>query len=74
VRKLSFVSLVNATGINLKILQAVLFSLLSTELDLLIARLILASAICHVFKRDLLSISSPCVRKYRIRRDCLVAN
>jgi hypothetical protein len=74
VRELSFVSLVNAAGINLKILQASLFSLFSTELDLLIARLILASVNCHVFKRDLLSISSLCMRKYRIGRDCLVAN
>ena len=73
-RKLSFVSLVNAAGINLKILQAVLFSLLFTELDLLIARLILVSAICYVFKRNLLSISSLCVQKYRIGGDCLVAN
>ena len=49
-------------------------SLSSTELDLLIARLILASAVYQVFKGDLLGIRSPCVRKYRIGRDYVVAN
>jgi hypothetical protein len=45
-RELSLVCLIDATGVNPKVLQVVLSSLFSTELDLFIARLILASAIC----------------------------
>lgn len=41
-----------------------LSSLFSTESNFLIARLILASGICHVFEGDLLGIRSPCVREY----------
>jgi hypothetical protein len=67
------VTFLDATGVNPKVFQVVLRSLFSTEPDLLIAGLILASAICQVFKSDFLSIGS-CVRKYRIGRDCLVVN
>ncbi len=73
-REFSVVCLVNATGVNPKVLQVILSGLFSTESDLLIARLILASAICQVFKGDFVGIRSPCVRKYRIWRDCIVAN
>jgi hypothetical protein len=48
--------------------------LFSAELDLLIARFILASAICKVIEGNLLIIGSPSVRKDRIGRDDVVAN
>ena len=73
-REFSVICLVNATGVNPKVFQAILSGLFSAEPDLLIARLILASAIFQVFEGDFLSIRSLCVRKYRIWRDCIVAN
>jgi hypothetical protein len=69
----SVVSLYSATGVDPKVFQVVLCSLLSAEPDLLVTRFILASAICQVFKGDLLGICSPRMRKYRIGRDSLVA-
>ena len=73
-REFSVVCLVDATSVNPKVLQAIYSGLFSTEPDLLIARLILASAIFQVFEGDFLSIRSLCVRKYRIWRDYIVAN
>ena len=78
-REFGVICLVNATGVNPKVFQAILSGLFSAEPDLLIARLLiarllLASAICQVFEGDLLRIRSPCVGKYRIGRDCIVAN
>jgi hypothetical protein len=74
-RELSaMVTFLDATGVNPEVFQVVLSSLFSTEPDLLIARLLLASAISQVFESDLRSIRSPCVRKYRVGRDCIVVN
>ena len=42
---LSLVCLVNAAGVNPEVLQAVALCLLSTELNLLVARLVLASVL-----------------------------
>ena len=67
--------MLDATGVNPKVLQVVLSGLFSTELDFLIARLIiLANVICQVFEGNFLRIRSPCVRKYCIWKDCFVAN
>ena len=74
IREFGVACLVDTTGVNPKVLQAVLSGLFSTETDLLIARLILASAIFQVFEGNLLNVRSPCMRKYRIRRDCIVAS
>lgn len=68
-RELSFVGLVNAACINPKVLQAVLSCLLATEPDLLIASLVLACAVCHVFEGDLIGIGSPCMGQYCIGWD-----
>jgi len=73
-RELRARAFVNATGVNPEVFQVVLSDLFSTEPDLLIARLLLASAISQVFESDLRSIRSPCVRKYCVGRDCMVAN
>src|SRR5436190_18580605 len=67
------VCLIDATGVDPKILQVIFSSLLSTELDLLVARLFLASAIYHVLIGDLLALL-PCMRKYGIGWDCIVTN
>ena len=55
------VGLYSATGVNPNVLQVTLSGLFSTELDILIPRLILASAIYQVFKGDFISIRSPSV-------------
>ena len=54
-------TLLYATGVNPEVFQVVLPGPFSAEPDLLIARLILASAICQVFESDLRRIRSPCV-------------
>ena len=73
-REFSFVCLVDVTGVNPKVLQAILACLFSTEPDLLISRFVLASAICYVLKCNFLIIFSPGVRKYSVRRNWIVAN
>jgi hypothetical protein len=47
--------------------------LFSTKLDLLVAILILAHALCQVFEGNLLLIGPLCVREYRIVWDYIVA-
>ena len=54
------------TGVGPKVLQAVAFDLFSAEPDLVVASLVLASAIYQVLEDDLLGIRSSCVRKNRI--------
>lgn len=65
-RQFGMVSLINTTGVDPKVHQAILSSLFSTEQDLLIASLILTTAICHVLEGNFLVVRSPCVRKYSI--------
>ena len=72
VREFGVVLLVDTTGVNPKVLQAILSSLFSTEPDLLISKLFLASTIYHILEGSLLVIRSPCVRKYGIRRDWIL--
>jgi hypothetical protein len=67
------VTLLYAAGVNPKELQAIAPSLFSAELDLVEASLALATAIHQVFEGDLLALR-PGVRKYRVRRDFIVAN
>ena len=55
---------IDAAGIYLKVLQAVAFSLFTTELYLAIASLALARTVYQVLESDLLC--SPSVRKYGI--------
>ena len=62
-----------ATGVDPKELQAVMFGFFSAEADLVVATLVLASAIYQVLEGDLFSIRSPCVRKNRIQGN-IVAN
>ena len=54
-------------------MQAIVFSLFSTELDLLVARFAFASAIDQFLEGDLFALS-PGMRKYRIRRYFVVVN
>jgi hypothetical protein len=61
-REFSVVGLVNATDINPKVFQAIFAGFFSTEPDLLIASLMLASAVYHVFKDDLVRIRALCMR------------
>jgi hypothetical protein len=51
----------DVTGVNPEVFQVVLPGPFSAEPDLLIARLILANAICQVFESDLRRIRSRCV-------------
>jgi hypothetical protein len=73
-RELSLVRLVDATSVEPEVLQAVSPCLLSTKPDFVIARLILAGGPCYIFKGYLLRILSPPVRKYCIRRYCVLAH
>jgi hypothetical protein len=59
VREFGLVCFVDATGVDPKVLQAILSSLFSAEPDLLITRLVLTRAIRQVIKGDLLSVRSP---------------
>ena len=72
-REFGLVLLVDAAGIDPKVLQAVAFGLFSAEPDLVVTIFMLASAIYQVFEGDLLGIWPPCVRKYRIPGN-IVAN
>lgn len=49
--------------------QIVLGSLFPAELYLLIARLVLASTLHHVFERNFLAVRSPSMREYSVARD-----
>lgn len=70
-RELGVVCLFDLTGINPEVLQAILSGLFSIEPDLLIARLVLASAICQVFEADV-SICFLCMRMQRTGRNSIV--
>ena len=59
VREFGVISLVNTTGIHPEVLEAILPCLLSTEPDLLIAKLFLAGTSCQVLKGGLLLICEP---------------
>ena len=65
-QELGVVYFVNAIGVGLKVLQAIASNLFSTEPDLVVARLALASTIHQVFEADLFGIRSSCVREYII--------
>lgn len=67
------VCFVNTAGIDPEVLQVVFPGLFSTKLDLLVAILILARALCQVFEGDLLVVGPLCVREYRIVWDYIVA-
>jgi len=67
------VCLIGTTCVYPKPFEVILCNLFSIEPDILITRLILASAICQVFKGSLLGICSLRVRKYSIGRNGLVA-
>jgi len=74
VRQFSVISLVDAAGVNPKVVQTILYSLFSTKKDFLVTRLALASAIYYVLEGNFLVVRSPCVRKYSVRRDFIVTN
>ena len=67
------VTFLDATGVDPKVLQAVVFGLFSAQPDLVVASLVLANAIYQVLEGNLLGIRSPCVRKNRIPGN-IVAN
>jgi hypothetical protein len=67
------VCFVDVAHVDLEVLQAIFPGLLSTKLDLLVAMLILAYALCQVFEGDFLVVGPPCVREYRIVWDYIVA-
>jgi hypothetical protein len=67
------VCFVNIAGIDPEVLQAILLGLFFTKLDLLVAILILAYALCQVFECDLLVVGPLCVREYCIVWDYIVA-
>ena len=67
------VSFVDAAGVDPEVLQAVFPGLIATELDLLVAMLILARAIYQVFEGELLVLWAPSVRQNRIAWDFIVA-
>jgi hypothetical protein len=72
--KLNVIRFVDTAGVDPKVSQAIKFGLFSAESNLVVARFVLASAIYQVLKGELFGVRSPCVRKYRIRRDFIVAN
>jgi len=63
------VRFVDATGVHLKVSQAMAPCLFSAEVDLLIANFTLTATFYHVFEGGLLGVCFPCVRKYGIRGD-----
>lgn len=68
------VCFVNTTGVHPKVLVAIPSSLVFAELDLIMASLVLASAFIRSSKVTS-SISTPHIyKKYRIRKDFIVAN
>jgi hypothetical protein len=72
-RELNLICLLDTTGVNPEVFQVIFSSLLFAESDLLVARLVCASAVHNVFKGNLLILRAPCVGKYRIWRNVIVS-
>jgi hypothetical protein len=71
-RKLRAVRFVNATCIDLKVLDVVLGSLLRAKSDFGITRFALACTFQYVFEGDFLVVRSPCVRRDGILRNIVI--